>query len=272
MDAAARPARVGSTRACRAIPRRAAGYDFAATTWGNAVDDFIEIYDHALSRAQCELVMARFDGSDKVMRGKTGNGVDLAKKDSYDITISAHPEWNDISTVLIDALRVGLRQYVSKYRMLLLGALSPQVAHPHSGQPVTLTLDNFDECGIPYIDELVRSMYRAGQINVQKYARDSGGYHHWHSEIYPQNASCESLHRALLFQFYLNDVADGGGTEFYYQQRTVEARQGRLIIAPAGFTHTHKGHVAHGCDKYIATSWILFQRAETLFGAPSARR
>ena len=44
-----------------------------------------------------------------------------------------------------------------------------------------------------------------------------------------------------------------------------ETRKGRLIIAPAGFTHTHKGHVPASGDKYIATSWILFRRAEELF-------
>ena len=69
----------------------------------------------------------------------------------------------------------------------------------------------------------------------------------------------------LLFQFYLNDVEEGGETEFLYQGRKVEARKGRLIIAPAGFTHTHKGHVPASGDKYIATSWILFRRAEELF-------
>ena len=69
----------------------------------------------------------------------------------------------------------------------------------------------------------------------------------------------------LLFQFYLYDVLDGGETEFLYQRRKGEARKGRLIIAPAGFTHTHKGHVATSGDKYVATSWIMFQRAETMF-------
>ncbi|MGZ8358742.1 MAG: 2OG-Fe(II) oxygenase, partial [Telluria sp.] len=61
-------------------------------------------------------------------------------------------------------------------------------------------------------------------------------------------------------------VEEGGETEFLYQERKVEARQGRLIIAPAGFTHSHKGNVARSGDKYVATSWILFQRAETLYG------
>ena len=38
----------------------------------------------------------------------------------------------------------------------------------------------------------------------------------------------ETLHRVLLWQFYLNDVVDGGETEFLYQNRKVEARKGRL--------------------------------------------
>ena len=172
------------------------------------------------------------------------------------------------------AVRRHLAQYVDRYRALVLGALSPMVAHPETGQPVALSLDNFDECGRPHLDALVQAMYRCGPINLQKYLRASGGYHHWHSEIYPQNASCETLHRVLLFQFYLNDVAEGGETEFLYQGRKVEARQGRLIIAPAGFTHTHKGHVPHSGDKYVATSWILYRRAEELFGKdrPSSPR
>lgn len=230
------------------------------------MDDFLEIYDNALSAQQCESIIARFQASDKVVRGKTGQGVDTAKKDSYDLTISQYADWNDVSNMLMAALQARLVEYMDKYRMLLVGAMAPQVVHPVSGQPVQLSIDNFDECGTPYLGELMRTMYRAGQLNLQKYVRSSGGYHHWHSEIYPQNASCETLHRALLFQFYLNDVEEGGETEFMYQQRKVKARQGRLIIAPAGFTHSHKGQVALSGDKYIATSWILFQRSEVLYG------
>ncbi|MEJ7808305.1 MAG: 2OG-Fe(II) oxygenase [Telluria sp.] len=230
------------------------------------VDDFLEIYDGALSGEQCAQILTRFNASKLVVRGKTGQGVDISKKDSYDLTITQHAEWNDIANMMMKAVQHNLQQYMNKYRMLLVGAMSPQVVHPVTGAPVQLTIDNFDECGVAHIDELMRTMYRAGPLNVQKYLQSSGGYHHWHSEIYPQNASCETLHRALLFQFYLNDVAEGGETEFYYQGRKIEARQGRLIIAPAGFTHSHKGHIARSGDKYIATSWILFQRAEALYG------
>ena len=229
------------------------------------MDDFIGIYDGARTPDQCAHILARFDASDKVVRGRTGNGVDTARKDSYDLTISQHKEWHDVANLMMSAVQKHLRQYMDQYRALLTGALAPMVVNPKTGEPVALSLDNFDQCGTPNLGELIQTMYRCGAINLQKYLQGSGGYHHWHSEVYPQNAGCETLHRVLLFQFYLNDVIEGGETEFLYQERKVEARKGRLIIAPAGFTHTHKGHVPVSGDKYIATSWILFRRAEELF-------
>jgi len=234
------------------------------------MDDFIEIYDGALSADTCATLQARFDASDKVVRGRTGHGVDLAKKDSFDLTLDAHPEWADVLRLLANTTLQHLREYMRKYRFLLIGALSPTVAGP-DGQPVVLTPENFEQHGEPHLTELIQAMYRCGRINLQKYLAGSGGYHHWHSEIYPQDAGCESLHRVLLFQYYLNDVAEGGETEFFYQRRMVAPKAGRLVIAPAGFTHTHKGHVPRSGDKLIATSWILFKRAEALYGAPPQR-
>ena len=230
------------------------------------MDDFIETYDHALSAQNCGAIVARFDASRQVTRGRTGQGVDLAKKDSYDITLEPQGEWADVNQLLANTALKYLHQYMRKYRFLLMGALSPSLPDPANNQPAVLSPDNFERIGVPNLTGLIQAMYRCGRINLQKYLAGSGGYHHWHSEIYPQDASCESLHRVLLFQFYLNDVAEGGETEFFYQQRKIAPAAGRLVIAPAGFTHTHKGHVARSGDKYIATSWILYQRAEQLYG------
>ena len=74
----------------------------------------------------------------------------------------------------------------------------------------------------------------------------------------------ETLHRHLLWTIYLNDGFDEGETEFLYQQRKIAPRTGSLLIAPAAFTHTHRGNRPQGGDKFIATSWMLFQRAEAV--------
>jgi len=43
-----------------------------------------------------------------------------------------------------------------------------------------------------------------------------------------------------------------------------------VLIAPTAFTHTHRGNRPTGGDKYIATSWIFFNRAEQIYGGGPA--
>lgn len=227
--------------------------------------DFIEIHDGVLEPKLCEDLIQRFNKSPQVHRGRTGHGVDLEKKDSFDLTINLVPEWESTVRLLMDKAFPPLRSYLRKYLYTLIGAVSPALKHPKTGRMVTLTEQNFAELGDPLLDQLIGSFYRYGMLNIQKYLKSSGGYPHWHSEVYPKDEKCEPLHRVLAFQFYLNDVAKGGETEFYYQQRKVESKAGRMIIFPAGFTHTHRGNKPESGDKYIITSWVLYHRAEDIY-------
>ncbi len=227
--------------------------------------DFIEVHDGALDARYCQELINRFNQSPHVQRGRTGHGVDVAKKDSYDLCVNTTPGWEDVLPRLLDAAFPPLKLYLRKYLYTLIGAVSPAVKDPKTGQMVTLTEQNFAQLGDPILQQLAGAFYRYGVLNVQKYLRNSGGYPHWHSEIYPKDQSCEHLHRVLAFQFYLNDVTEGGETEFYYQKRKVESRAGRMVIFPAGFTHTHRGNVSKSGDKYIITSWVMYHRAETIY-------
>jgi hypothetical protein len=227
--------------------------------------DFIEIVPGALDAAFCGEIIQRFEASRAITRGKTGGGVDLAKKDSYDLTIDDHADWRDACARLSERTFDHLRGYFRKYSALLTGALSTAVEHPETGAVTTVDPFNFAGLGEPRLDELAGALYRLGHFNVQKYLKGTGGYHHWHSEVFPRDASAETLHRVLFFQYYLNDVSEGGETEFLYQALRVPPRAGTFLVAPAGFTHTHKGHIPRSGDKYIVTSWVLFRRAEELF-------
>lgn len=228
--------------------------------------DFIAVYDEVLPAPFCQDLIAQFEASDKRIAGRTGHGVDTSKKHSTDITLNLFPEWQPALQQLLDFTYPKLKAYMIGLRFPLIGAMSPSVADPKTGKPVTLNLDNWDSLGEPVADQLLGQMYRYGNLNLQKYNAGQGGYFHWHSEIYPQDQACEPLHRVLLFMFYLNDVTEGGETEFYYQQRKIAPKQGRMVIAPAGFTHTHRGNMPVSNDKYIATSWVMFHRAEHIYG------
>jgi len=57
---------------------------------------------------------------------------------------------------------------------------------------------------------------------------------------------------------YLNDVEEGGETEFLYYARRIKPTQGTLLIWPAYFTHAHRGNPPLSNTKYIITGWIEF--------------
>jgi hypothetical protein len=79
-----------------------------------------------------------------------------------------------------------------------------------------------------------------------------GGYHIWHNE----DDGPQFMRRVATFILYLNDVDEGGETEFLYYPKRVKAKQGRFIVWPAGFTHTHRGNPPLSNTKYIVTGWI----------------
>ena len=62
-----------------------------------------------------------------------------------------------------------------------------------------------------------------------------------------------------MVQLYLNTIKEGGETEFLYLNKRVKAKVGRMIIFPAGYTHTHRGNPPIGEEKYIATTWGMVQ-------------
>ena len=57
--------------------------------------------------------------------------------------------------------------------------------------------------------------------------------------------------------YYLNNVNEGGETEFYHQKLKVKPTIGSLVIFPTFFTHLHKGNVPISNDKYILNFWLM---------------
>ena len=221
--------------------------------------DFIEIYPNALPDELCDQLITALAGS-------TGGGVDVDKKLSRDLMLDSHDDLSALKNSLLGYTLSHAAKYFNKYSMALMGAVSVGVSN-EKGEAVTLMPDNYATLGEPRAEAIVKYLYRSGSINIQKYDKNKGGYPHWHSEQFPQLNHNEALHRVVLYMFYLNDVEEGGETEFYYQDRKVKPKKGTMVIAPAGFTHSHRGNKPKSGDKYIATSWIMFNRAEQLYGA-----
>ena len=106
---------------------------------------------------------------------------------------------------------------------------------------------------------IYESKYIVDPDRLPKYITDfklqktlpSEGYHMWHSE------HCNPFpRRIMVYSIYLNDVKEGGETEFLYQSLRVKPKQGTIVVWPAGYTHIHRGNPPLSGEKYIATGWI----------------
>jgi len=230
--------------------------------------DFIEVIDGALDAQACRELIERFEASGKLTRGATGGGVNTSLKDSWDLCISQHAEWKQAEVLLNRAMLAGLMAYVRRNPFVAIAPMFLQRQEAATGKLVPLDTDAIASMSDSDLQRLVTQLFRPGKINIQRYFADQGGYPYWHSEIFPKANGEDNLHRVLLWTIYLNDEFAEGETEFFHQHRKIVPRTGSLLLAPAGFTHTHRGNRPKGGNKYIATSWVLFERAEKLYAAP----
>jgi hypothetical protein len=91
-------------------------------------------------------------------------------------------------------------------------------------------------------------------LKIQK-TKPAEGYHTWHAE----NGDPSNCRRIFAFTLYLNDVAEGGETEFLYQKCRVKPMKNRFVLWPAAITHVHRGNPPLTNNKYILTGWVEYR-------------
>ena len=189
----------------------------------------IQIYDNALPKESCHKIIDYFEFGDVSKDiGKTWDAsgvgkVDKSFKDSTDLYLNMdnthHRIEMDISKIIIPTLQECIEKYKKKF---------PQLTNNIGGW----------RC-VPH-------------YNVQRFT-EGQGYHHIHCEA----STIEASNRILVWMIYLNNAKCG--TRFYYPRRDIRAREGRVVIWPAAWTHPHSGITPNKGDKYIATGWYAFQ-------------
>jgi hypothetical protein len=64
--------------------------------------------------------------------------------------------------------------------------------------------------------------------------------------------------RIFAIIMYLNDVVEGGETEFPHYDIKVKPEKGKVLIFPCNYLFPHQGNMPISNDKYIATSFINY--------------
>jgi hypothetical protein len=92
------------------------------------------------------------------------------------------------------------------------------------------------------------------ELKIQK-TEPGQGFHAWHCEI---DKEAENQKRLLAFTLYLNDMSEGGETEYLFQNTRLSPKAGLGAVWPAGFTHLHRGNPPLKETKYIVTGWVQY--------------
>ena len=119
---------------------------------------------------------------------------------------------------------------------------------------------NFDLAWNHYIknvgaDDAYGVPFHFTDLKIQK-TLPTEGYHVWHIE---HGKGYENEPRAFVFSIYLNNVEEGGETEFLHFSKRVKPKTGRIVIWPAGFPYVHRGNSPLSGEKYILTSWMMLR-------------
>lgn len=120
---------------------------------------------------------------------------------------------------------------------------------------------NFDLAWNHYLENTGAKDAYSGQpfhfttLKIQK-TLPTEGYHVWHIE---HGQGYDNEPRAFVFSIYLNDVEEGGETEFLHFSKRVKPKAGRIVIWPAAFPYLHRGNPPLSGKKYLLTSWMMLR-------------
>ena len=183
--------------------------------------DFIYVERDALPRSFCSNVIEKFEQDDRKRQGQVGGGVQLDIKRSSDLSISELDDWKSYDQAFFKSLNGGLKKYI---RFL------PEEYMKHRA-----------------LSEL------GNDTGYQIQRTQPNDYYIWHHD--------QTTTRLVTFIWYLNDIKDGGYTEFIDGTR-IQPEAGKLIIFPATWDFLHRGVSPKTETKYICTGWVHAQMME----------
>lgn len=201
------------------------GEDFES----NSLSDHLYLFEKNLPENFCRHLIERFQEDDRKHPGVTGGGVQKNVKDTTDINIILHEDWQEEKKFLDQALHKAFDKI--------------EVVHNY-GWPY------------PFEDEEGGTVnFYQDAYNMQEYIPQTIGYK-WHSD-----AMCVSTmgsFRVMTYLWYINDIEDGGETEFCFGDK-VKPKEGTLILFPCWPTFFHRGNPPLAHKKYIVTGWLYQQ-------------
>lgn len=193
------------------------------------IEDFVGVFDGFVSPEQCDNLIDFFNWSNANNRSWDRQSTELVNNTVKADTSCAMQFDTDLTLTWPNISR-----YIQNFNDVFWNQCYPIYLDRYG------TLKNADKHGIV-------------TYKVQK-TLPGQGYHVWHCE----DMAREHCTRIGTYILYLNDVEEGGETEFLYLGKRIQPKKGRLVVFPAGYTHTHRGNPPLSGEKFIMTGWLEF--------------
>lgn len=175
-----------------------------------------EVFDNVLPEEFCKTVIDKFNADNRSYPGMVLSGYRPDFKDSQDLLLSDLDDWKEVENIFYKTLL----EYLPKF--------------------------------IVSCSEPVPSDFDLG-FQIQRTTPIQIGYK-WHHDfqVIPHNNT--AAFRLVTFIFYLNDVEEGGETEFFDGTK-INPKTGRLLLFSSDVYHVHRGCQPISNTKYISTGW-----------------
>ena len=191
------------------------------------INNFIGVYDNYITKAECDQAIQLFEDEDKfnnTVNRIGGERASILQKQDQQFFIAPYNIdvwWEKLKSMIVN-YDTAWRHYVD-----------------NTGAGSAYGLDKF--------------FYTS--LKIQK-TLPTEGSHVWHLEHSPKEMDSN---RAFVFSIYLNDVEEGGETEFLHFSKRIKPTTGRIVIWPAAFPYVHRGNPPLSGKKYILTSWMMLK-------------
>jgi hypothetical protein len=191
------------------------------------INNFIGVYDNYITPEECNKVIKVYEDETKLQktldRMASENASVLQKKDKQYFAAGHNLDvwWEEFKTLMFN-VDIAFKNYCTN----------------------TGAHEAYDNIPFNYTG-----------VKIQK-TLPTEGYHTWHLE---HNKGYHNEARAFVFSVYLNDVKEGGETEFLHFSQRVKPKTGRIVIWPSAFPYLHRGNPPLSGEKYILTSWVMLR-------------
>ena len=195
------------------------------------LSDLIYIRHNVLDKEFCNSIIEKFNADDRKSTGLIGDGyINEDIKKSLDLNISKYDDWSEEDKVFEKSFSDNIKLYIDY-------------------------LQNFTKSFEDYYINLPSLDFRDRGYLVRVYNKGEG-YFNWHNDF---SFYKDSGFRLLTLIWYLNNVEEGGQTEFI-DGTIIKPKRGSVLIFPTSWYLAHRGKMPLSNKKYIVTGWLHGQK------------